>query len=86
MKNKIREFITNNNISFSEGERNSSITTIIGFSQYLNMSMQELKEALITEIEADVFIAKEIERLWKYCETKKYKKFWTTENAKSFKF
>lgn len=84
---KIQEFIKNNNLSFEEGNRNTTIVVIIGYSQHLELTMQQLEEQLKSEIEDDSFVSEEISRLWDYCKTRNYKNFWTTDKAKElYKF
>jgi hypothetical protein len=39
----MRDFINENSISFEPGSRNSSITTLIGFSQFKGLTKEELK-------------------------------------------
>jgi hypothetical protein len=79
----LREFIEKNNITFEEGKRNTSIVTIIGYSQYLELCKADLLETLREEILKDSFISEEIDRLWDYCYNRKYRNWWKTELAKS---
>lgn len=83
MKNKIRKFIEDNSIEFIEGSRNFSITVLIGYVQYLDLSKDELEEELSDEITEDCVIQDEIDRLWSYCTGNNYKKYWTTDDAKN---
>ena len=84
---KIKEFITNNNLSLEEGSRNSSIVTIIGFSQHLGLTRNDLENELMVEMNEDSFIGEEIARLFDYCNNRNYKNYWTTPEAKSkYKF
>lgn len=84
---KIKEFITNNNLSLEEGSRNSSLVCIIGYAQHLGLTEGQLIEELDKEINEDSFIGEEIARLFDYCKTRKYKNYWTTPDAKSkYKF
>jgi hypothetical protein len=84
---KIKEFITNNNLSLEIGSRNSSIVTIIGYAQYLGLTEGQLIEELDKEINEDSFIGEEIARLFDYCKTRKYKTYWLSPDAKSkYKF
>ena len=46
MNNKIREFIENNSLSFEPGNRNYTCVTLIGYSQHLGLSKEELEELL----------------------------------------
>ncbi len=83
----IKKFIQENNTSFNEGERNSSVTILIGFSQFKGLSKQDLIDELRDEITKDVFILNEIERLFDYCKAKNYKSYWKKKEAKSlYKF
>ena len=83
----IRKFIEENKISFKEGERNSSIVTLIGYSLYLGLNQIDLENELLEEAKEDVFIENEIERLWNFCRIKNYGDWWKTEEAKSlYKF
>ena len=79
----MKNFIKENNISFEPGSRNSSIVTLIGYSQFRELSIEELKEALSDEIEQDSFLSEEIDRLWDYCKARKYKDFWVGSQAKA---
>jgi len=78
----IKNFIEENNISFAEGERNTSVVTLIGYAQHLKLTKSEFRGELAQEIKDDMFIGEEIERLWDYCVTKKYKNFWKKQEAK----
>ncbi len=59
----IQKFIKENNITFNEGERNSSVVTCIGYAQFKELDKQELIEELEEEIAEDDFIEEEIDRL-----------------------
>jgi len=78
----IKNFIEENNISFAQGERNTSVVTLIGYAQHLGLSQSALEEELSDQIDADDFIGEEIERLWDYCKVNGYKKFWKKQEAK----
>jgi hypothetical protein len=77
----IKNFIEDNNISFAQGERNTSVVTLIGYAQHLGLSQYVLKEELSEQINADVFIQEEIDRLWEYCKVKNYKNYWSSKEA-----
>ena len=79
----MRDFINENSISFEPGSRNTSIVTLIGYSQFKGFDKHALKEELATEIKKDSFISEEIDRLFDYCKAKNYKNFWKTKAAKS---
>lgn len=84
--NIIKDFITQNNLSFKEGSRNSSCTVLIGFSQYLGLQQKQLEEELKNEISLDKFLQNEINRLWEYCLHNNYGKWWEKEeNRKTYK-
>ncbi len=78
----IRDFIKNNNISFTKGSRNTSVVTLIGYAQHKGLTCQELIDSLKPEITKDVFILEEVNRLWDYCKANKYKNFWKKQEAK----
>lgn len=78
----IKNFIEENNISFEEGQRNTTVVTLIGYAQHLGLSQSALEEELADQIAADSFIEEEIERLWDYCKVKNYKTFWKKQEAK----
>lgn len=79
---EIKNFITENKITFQEGERNASIVTLIGFTQFKGLDIEDLEDALEEEITQDSFLSEEIDRLWDYCKAKNYKDFWVKEEAK----
>jgi hypothetical protein len=78
----IRDFINENIIDFSVGQRNSSITTLIGFSQFKGLTKSQLSDELSDEINKDIFIQEELDRLWDYCKARNYKNWWSTTEAK----
>lgn len=83
----MRDFINENSISFEPGSRNTSIVTLIGYSQFKGFDKHALKEELATEIKKDSFISEEIDRLFDYCKAKNYKNFWkTAEAAENYTF
>ena len=87
MIEKIKQFILDNSIPLTEGSRNSSVTILIGYSQHLKASKEDLKAALENEIKNDKFIEEEIDRLWLYCSANKYANYWITETASNtYKF
>lgn len=79
---KIREFIEKNDLSFAPGNRNFTMVTLIGYSQYLGLSEEELEKELSNEIDEDSVIQDEIDERWEYCERNNYKNYWTTKQAK----
>ena len=50
MKNKIRKFIQDNDLSFEPGSRNSTMVTLMGYAQHLGLSKDELEEELKEEM------------------------------------
>ena len=84
---KIREFINNNELLFTEGNRNTTVVTLIGYAQYVGLTQKQLELQLENEIEEDSFIETEIQRLWSYCASNNYKKYWSTAEAtKAYNF
>jgi hypothetical protein len=80
---KIKKFISNNDISFTEGNRNTTVVTLIGYAQHSDISKDDLKIELSEEIKNDSFINKEIDRLWNYCKINNYKDYWNKAVARS---
>ncbi len=77
----MKDFINENNISFAEGERNSTCVTLIGYAQFKRLTKKEFEDALNEEIKADGFVGVEIDRLWDYCKARNYKNYWSTTEA-----
>lgn len=85
--NRLRNFINENNLSFDEGSRNSTVTIIIGYSQHLGLTLNDVENELKEEINEDSFIYDELYRLWDYCKNRNYKNYWSTPEAKNkYKF
>lgn len=82
MENKIREFIEKNGITFEEGQRNAMVIVLIGYSQFLELSKENLENTLVDEIDEDDVIQEEIDARWNYCASNNYKKYWKTAQAK----
>lgn len=82
MKTEVRKFIDKNKLTFEEGSRNSTIVTLIGFSQYLDWNKSDLETELEVEISYDGFIQDELDRLWEYCASNNYKNYWSKPEAK----
>ena len=72
----LRKFIKDNNLTFMTGERNTTVTTLIGFAQYLGATEKDLELELKEEITNDNFIKEEINRLWNYCARNNYALWW----------
>jgi hypothetical protein len=84
---QIKEFIKNNNLTFEEGCRNTHVTIIIGYAQYLGLTEEELDEELSEQYDKDSFIAEEVTRLFDYCKSRDYKQYWKSDVAKAtYKF
>ena len=80
---KIREFIKDNDLSFEPGNRNSTMVTLMGYAQHLGLSKKDLEEELSNEIYNDDVIQDELDERWGYCERNNYKKYWTSDEAKT---
>ena len=78
----IKKFIKDNKLSLAPGSRNSSLVIIIGYSQYLSLTQAKIEIELSEQIKNDPFIKEELDRLYSYCLSKNYSKYWTTEAAK----
>lgn len=82
MKTEVRKFIDKNKLTFEEGSRNSTMVTLIGFSQHLNWAKSDLKTELKEEINEDPFLQDELNRLWDCCASNNYKSYWSKSEAK----
>ena len=82
METKVRKFINDNKLSFEEGNRNSTMVTLIGLSQHLDWNKKDLETELEIEITEDPFIQDELDRLWEYCVDNNYRAYWTKKEAK----
>lgn len=82
MKTEVRKFIDKNKLTFEEGSRNSTMVTLIGFSQHLDWAKSDLETELEEEINEDPFLQDELDRLWGYCSTNNYKSYWSKPEAK----
>jgi hypothetical protein len=83
---KIKQFIKKNKLSFDEGSRNSTVVTLIGYSQHLGLD-KVILISVIDSISTDPFFEEEVNRLWDYCNSRNYKNYWSTPAAKkSWKF
>jgi len=83
----IKEFIENNGLSFEKGNRNTTVVTLVGYAQHLNITENKLKAEIVDQIDNDSFIGEEISRIWDFCKNKNYKDFWSTPKAKElYKF
>ena len=83
----IETFIKANKLSFKKGNRNSTITTLVGYAQHLNITKTKLLAGIGEQVFTDSFIKEEVDRLWPYCAEHNYKEFWTTKEAsKRYKF
>jgi hypothetical protein len=81
----IKKFIEENKISFEEGTRNNSVTTLIGYALHLGLDVSDLIIELEDQIKEDGFIEDEILRLWGYCKDRNYGNWWENEkNRKTF--
>lgn len=81
---KLIKFIKENNLTFNEGERNTNITILVGFSLAIEAEMGEILQAIKksdTEYQNIFFIEEEIKRVYDYAEDNNYDDFWLTEEA-----
>jgi hypothetical protein len=84
---QIQEFIKNNNLSFEEGSRNTTVVVLIGYAQHLGLTETELDDELSEQYKEDAFICEEVTRLFDYCKARNYKNYWSTPLAKeTYKF
>lgn len=76
----INKFIKDNNLTFSNGNRNTPLLPLVGFSLYKGITLKELTDCL-DEI-ADKETIKESERLYNYGKNRNYGEFFKKETTK----
>lgn len=75
----LKKFIKDNNLTFSDGNRNTPLTIFCGFA----LSRKATKEECIKSINnIDIKTERELSRIYDYAKTHNYKHFWETEQAK----
>jgi hypothetical protein len=87
MKEKIEQFIKDNNLDLSvTGSALNSVCTILsGYALYLKLELVDFSN-IIEEINSSFNFA-ELERVFLYAEANHYEKFWMTAKAKKmYKF
>jgi len=83
MKEKIIDFINNNNISITncESNDNSSYCILVGYSLYLGSDINELYSAL-DELGLE-YDSEELDRVWIYAEYRDYGDWWKDESNRN---
>ena len=79
---KLKEFISNNKLTFTVGERNSNITILCGYAIWNGDSIEDCKNAIPSPQKSGA-VNQEIERVYKYAKDNHYGDFWDTEEAKN---
>lgn len=82
----LQKFIEDNNLSFQEGQRNTSTVILCGFSLYNEISIQEIHNA-INDKEFSSELTQELKRVYEYAKRNNYREYWNSEDAKTrYKF
>ena len=76
------KFIDENDLDFPSGGRNANLVALIGYGLYIGADVQDCKTA-IPEGELTEDVAKELERLYTYCESRNYSKWWENESNRN---
>ena len=83
---KLKKFIVENDLQFTEGRRNSDCTVLNGFALSFGGTLGEVKESINKDI-YDTDLAQEIERVYEYARLNNYGLWWHKEDAKKqYKF
>ena len=84
-KNKLEEFIKNNNITFEKGRRNTDSVALSGYALSLGMNTVGDLEKLIDVLcpKADWEYSRELERVFKYASDNNYGNWWDSQEAKN---
>ncbi len=82
MKEKLEQFIKDNSLSFTVGQRNSNITTLSGYALYIGASIDDC-EAAIPAARFTTEVCEELHRVYPYAERNNYAKFWRKKATKS---
>ena len=83
----LQQFISDNKLEFTEGQRNTNLVILVGFSLYNGNTIGEIKESIPANSDDLGEIYEEIERLYEYCNKNNYGGFWKTSTAKTqYKF
>ena len=83
---KLKQFLTDNRISFDFGERNSASTVVAGFALHIGFDEGE-KEDILDIIErncvCDPDWDDEFERIFKFAARNNYGEWWKSKTAKN---
>ena len=87
---ELQRFITDNNITFQEGERNSNCVILCGYSQYLcklkNIPEIKIYDTIYQNIIKplnDTELNKEFKKVWEYTLKNDYWKWWENKKNKN---
>ena len=86
---KLTKFIEENKLSFNPGERNNNLAPLCGLADHYDASEEEVTKALTNakvEVIWDNEMISELEKVYEYAIKNNYGNFWTTEQAKEYKF
>lgn len=90
-EDKIKDFIKNNNLTFSgDGSNlNSECTTISGYGLYVGINRYEELEDIVVEINPDVDpdFEEQLRKTFSFAKRNNYENFWKKKSAKTmYKF
>lgn len=88
MKERIINFIQENNITFKEGTRNTDATVLSGYALYIGIKDVNVLIKIIDNVLNDTDDYKtELINVFKFSKKNNYDKWWKTEQAKrEYKF
>jgi hypothetical protein len=76
----LKEFIKENKLTFTVGERNTNVTILCGYALHIEATVEDCKNA-IEEKYVSTELFQEIERVYEYANNNNYGDFWITETA-----
>lgn len=90
MEEKLKQFIKDNNLEFTEGRRNFDSVVLSGYALYLDANSEQLKNAIEIVLGEEIWddnLEDELDRVFDYAKSNNYGKWWEKEEAKKmYKF
>lgn len=82
MRKNLVNFITNNELKFEEGRRNSDCVVICGYAQYIGADYEDVKNAITIVLESSLNdeLSHELEKIWIYCWDNDYANWWDDQD------
>lgn len=86
MKEQLKKFIKDNNLTFEEGTRNSDSCILAGYALHLQMNMTEVMQCIETVCPDSTNYREEFIPVFEHATNKGYGSWWAYEdNSKQYK-